>query len=126
MNRRQNIVRIAAYLRAFGGDNFVYESRLWRLRQRRYIPWVSYQLSILQVLISLGFICIALGFLFLLEEGLLLLIPGLAGLVWFGFSIVQWRMSRRILLGGGLDGIVYNAWCQTLDEEDEPVGEPQM
>jgi len=119
MNRRQNIVRIATYLRAFAGDRFEYESRLWQLRQRRDIPWVSYQLSTLQVFIITGFVCIALSFLFLLGEGLLLLVPGLAGLAWIGFSIGQWRMSRRILMGGGLDGILFNAWRQTLGEEEK-------
>lgn len=121
MNRRQNIVRIATYLRAFGGHKFAYESRLWRLRQRRDIHWVNYQFTILGVFIIIGFVCITMSFLFLLAEGLLLLIPGLVGLVWLGFSVAQWRMSRHILLGGGLDGVLFNAWCQTLDKGDEPI-----
>jgi hypothetical protein len=119
MNRRQNIVRIATYLRAFAGEEFEYESRLWQLRQRRDLPWVSYQLTTLQVFIITGFICVILSFLLLIDQGLLLLIPGVAGLMWIGFSITQWRMSRRILMGGGLDRILFSAWNQTRGEKIE-------
>lgn len=116
MNRRQGIVRIAAYLRAFAGEEFKYESRLWQIRQRHDIPWVSYQFSIFQVFVTTGFVCIALSFFFLIEKGLLMIIPFLAGLLWLLFSIAHWRKSRRIKSGGDLDGILFDAWLQTLDE----------
>jgi hypothetical protein len=113
MNRRQNIVRIASYLRAFAKEEFRYESRLWQLRQRRDIPWISYHLSTLQMFIIMGFVCIALSFLLLVKQGLALLLPSAVGLIWIVFSIAQWRMSRRILMGGGLDAILFNAWRDT-------------
>jgi hypothetical protein len=119
MNRRQNIVRIATYLRAFAGDEFKYESRLWQLRQHRDIPWTNYPYSTLQMFVIPGFVCIALSFLLLLGEGLLLLVPGLAGVVWIGFSMAQWRMSPRILIEGGLEGILFNAWGQIVGEENK-------
>ena len=115
-NRRLGIMRIATYLRAFGGDEFQFETRLWELRQMRRPSWGPTHLAMIWLLFFVGCVCVVLSVLLLKRSGVLVLVPSLVAAAWLAFGAAQYRQARASRMGGGRDEATYEAWCSTRND----------
>jgi hypothetical protein len=115
-NRRMNVMRIATYLRAFGGESFQYETRLRSLRKSdALIRWPSFYRATAGTFLLLGYISLVLSVLLLIlgKNFYYLIVWGVAAVVW---TSLAWKVRRdevNVLLGGKAEDAMFEAWVRS-------------
>ncbi len=130
LNRRFNIARIAAYLRAFADTGFQYENRLYsfrkELQKKNKISWPNYSEGIIGTLLLEGFLCIAISFILSVKNLYhVVALPIICCIFWIIISFHYWRKSSYAAMGGELDSIMFEQWREIKKKEalSSKVGE---
>ncbi len=122
LNRRFNIARIAAYLRAFADVGFQYEERLYifrkELQKHKKVRWPNYSEGITGLLLLEGFLCIALSLLLSAKNPYYYAaLPIICFVLWLCISFYYWRRSSYAAMGKDLDAFLFEQWCEIKERE---------